>query len=338
LSLRAKRSNLVAKNVKNFEIAAPASVVLGRLVKNAPRNDNTRVYQQNDRISVEHHYLFHNTMNKRIVMVFLALLLSCTATASEPVSVSRRIVSLSPATTEILFSLGLGDRIVGVTSFCDYPPEAKKKAKIGGMSNPSLESIFELKPDIVVMTTDGNPREVDDRLQAMSLKTYVWTSRTLADLPRGIRDLAVAMGVKERGEKLAREMEEGIEKYRSKKSGVGSQKKVVYIVWPEPLLVAGPSTAIHDAIILLGLENVAGHAPSSYPRYSIEELIRSSPDVVVIGKGVGMDIHVVSVGVLKKLASVPAVKNGKVCYVSDNLYRLAPRVIQGIEELAACVQ
>jgi iron complex transport system substrate-binding protein len=282
-----------------------------------------------------------NTMNKRIVMALLALLLSCSASASEPASVPQRIVSLAPATTEILFSLGLGDRIVGVTSFCDYPPEAKKKAKIGGMSNPSLEAIVELKPDIVVMTTDGNPREVDDRLRSMSLKTYVWTARTLAELPTGIRELAVAMGVREKGERLAREMEEGIEKNRAriKDQGPGvPKKKVVYIVWPEPLLVAGPDTAIHDAIVLLGLENVAVHAPSSYPRYSIEELIRSSPDVLIIGKGTGMDIRTVSQRIIKKLTTVPAVKNGKVCYVSDNLYRLAPRVIQGIEELAACVR
>jgi iron complex transport system substrate-binding protein len=281
-----------------------------------------------------------NTMNKRIVMALLALLLSCSASASERASVPQRIVSLAPATTEILFSLGLGDRIVGVTSFCDYPPEAKKKAKIGGMSNPSLEAIVELKPDIVVMTTDGNPREVDDRLRGMSLKTYVWTARTLAELPGGVRDLAVAMGVKERGEKLAQELEEGIAKNKAGVRGQGSgvpKKKVVYIVWPEPLLVAGPDTAIHDAMTLLGLENVAGHAPSSYPRYSIEELIRSSPDMLIIGKGTGMDIRTVSQGILKKLATIPAVKNGKVCYVSDNLYRLAPRVIQGIEELAACV-
>jgi iron complex transport system substrate-binding protein len=277
-------------------------------------------------------------MPKTLIILFFLISFSLCAFAAEPVPAPARIISLSPATTEILFSLGLGDRIVGVTSFCDYPPEAKKKAKIGGMSNPSLESIVELKPDIVVMTIDGNPREVDDRLRGMSLKTYVWTSRTLAELPRRIRDLAVAMGVTERGEMLAKEMEEGINKFRSQRSEAGSRKKVVYIVWPEPLLVAGPGTAIHDAVALLGLENVAGHAPSSYPRYSIEELIRSSPDVLIIGKGVGMDIRTVSQGILKKLATVPAVKNGKVCYVSDNLYRLAPRVIQGIEELTACVR
>jgi len=283
---------------------------------------------------------FHIAMRRHvaIAMLTLLLLLTCSAMASEPASSPKRIISLSPATTEILFGLGLGDRIVGVTSFCDHPPEAKRKAKIGGMSNPSLESIVELKPDMVVMTTDGNPREVDDRLRSMSLKTYVWTARTIAELPGGIRDLAAAMGVAQRGETLAKEIEEGIDRFRNRRPGTGSQKKVVYIVWPEPLLVAGPGTAIHDAIALLGLENVAGHAPSSYPRYSIEELIRSSPDVLVIGKGAGMDIRTVSQGILKKLASVPAVKHGKVCYVSDNLYRLAPRVIQGIEELSACVR
>jgi len=269
------------------------------------------------------------------------MLTASAAFAGESTSFPLRIISLSPATTEILFSLGLGDRIVGVTNFCDYPPEAKKKAKIGGMSNPSLEAIVGLKPDIVVMTTDGNPREVDDRLRSMSLTTYVWTARTLAELPGGIRDLAGAMGVKENGEKLARKIEEGVAKSRAGVRGPGSgspKKKVVYIVWPEPLLVAGPDTAINDAITLLDLENVAVHARSSYPRYSIEELIRSSPDVLVIGKGAGMDIRTVSEGVLRKLATVPAVKNGKVCYVSDSLYRLAPRIIQGIEELAACVR
>lgn len=288
-------------------------------------------------------YVVTTRMKKPFIIIFLFLVLAlCSSGGSAESTIPpKRIISLSPATTEILYSLGLGDSIVGVTSFCDYPPEAKKKAKIGGMSNPSLEAIVELKPDIVVMTTDGNPREVDDRLRGMSLKTYVWTARTLAELSRGIRELAVGMGVSERGEKLAKEIEEGLEKYGSRVKGQGSgtpKKKVVYIVWPEPLLVAGPGTAIHDALELLGLENAAAHAQSSYPRYSIEELIRSSPDVLVIGKGAGMDIKTVSQGVLKKLATVPAVRNGKVCYVSDNLYRLAPRVIQGIEELSACVR
>jgi len=113
---------------------------------------------------------------------------------------------------------------------------------------------------------------------------------------------------------------------------------VIYIVWPEPLLVAGPDTAIHDAMALLGFRNAASRARTSYPRYSIEELIREAPEVIVIGKGSGMDMQAVSQGIIEKLRNVPAVRNNKVCYVSDNLYRLGPRVVRGIEELAECVK
>ena len=253
----------------------------------------------------------------------------------------QRIISLSPATTEILFALGLGDRIVGVTSFCDHPEEAKSKARIGGMSNPSLEAIVALTPDLVVLTTDGNPQEAEERLRRLGIATYVWRERTLAELSNGIRRLGAALQAARQGEQLAREIESSLKKYRAagkSQRAEKAQKKVLFIVWPEPLLVAGPGSAIADALDLLGLQNIAARAPTSYPRYSIEEVIREAPEVLYIGKGSGMDMQSVSDDVLKKLASVPAVKNGRVCYVGDGLYRLAPRVIEGIEELAACAR
>jgi iron complex transport system substrate-binding protein len=233
----------------------------------------------------------------------------------------------------------MGERIVGVTSFCDHPAGAKEKTKIGGMSNPSLEAIVALKPDLVVLTTDGNPQETEVRLRKLSIRTYVWTERTLADLAPGIRKLGAVLGEQGSAQRLAAEIESGLTKYRHRmKRGSGAEVKALYIVWPEPMLVAGPGSAIADAMDLLGLQNIAARAQTSYPRYSIEEVIRSAPEVLFIGKGSGMDMRSVSDGVLKKLASVPAVRNGKVCYVGDGLYRLAPRVIEGIEELAACVR
>ena len=87
-----------------------------------------------------------------------------TAVYAEP---PQRIISLSPSTTEILFALGLGNYLAGVTLFCDHPAMAKKIPKIGGMSNPSLERVVSLKPDIVVMTTDGNPKEFEERLRSL---------------------------------------------------------------------------------------------------------------------------------------------------------------------------
>jgi iron complex transport system substrate-binding protein len=100
-------------------------------------------------------------MKKLFIIIALILVISQVASAAEPASPPKRIVSLAPSMTEILYALGLGDNIVGVTTFCDYPEEAKKKPKIGGMSNPSMEAVLTLKPDIVVLTTDGNPKEFE---------------------------------------------------------------------------------------------------------------------------------------------------------------------------------
>lgn len=253
--------------------------------------------------------------------------------------VPHHIISLAPNITEILFAMGLGDNIVGVTSFCDYPEKAKEKPKVGGMSNPSLEAIISLNPDIVVMTTDGNPKEFEERLRSLRIKTFVFKARRLRELPDGIRDLGAALGAKGRANTIASKIERAIKNPPSRKVGAGEfeKKKVLFIVWPEPLIVAGHGTAIDDAITLLGAKNIASEAKISYPKYSIEEIIHQSPDVILIGKG-HVNMNEVSRGLLKKIATVPAVKNRAVFYVSDNLYRLGPRVIRGIEEMARCLK
>jgi iron complex transport system substrate-binding protein len=232
----------------------------------------------------------------------------------------------------MLFALGLGDRIVGVTNFCDYPAEARKKPKVGGMSNPSLEAVISLKPDIVVLSVDGNPKEFEERLRSMRIKTYVFTSKRISELPRGIREMGLALGAKEKAEALAADMEYRINKLRSSKN-VSLGKKVLFIVWPEPLIVAGPGSISDDALRLLGADNIAGKTASTYPKYSIEEVIRRAPDIIFIGKGRN-SMNEVSEGLLRRLKNTPAARNKKVFYVSDYLYRLGPRTLKGIEELA----
>lgn len=275
---------------------------------------------------------------KKLIILFLLLISQFSfLTSVYAGGMPSRIISLAPSTTEILFALGLGDRIVGVTSFCDYPAMAKRKQKIGGMSNPSLEAVVSLKPDIVVMTTDGNPKEFEERLRSLKIKTYVFKARRLHELPAGIRDLGAALGVKAKADELANEIEIAINKYRSQRSEVRSKKKVIFIIWPEPLIVAGSGTAIDDTITLLGAENIASKAKVPYPKYSIEEIIHQSPDVIFIGKG-HINMKEVSRGLLKRIAMVPAVKKGDVFYISDSLYRLGPRVVKGIEEIAGCLK
>jgi iron complex transport system substrate-binding protein len=249
----------------------------------------------------------------------------------------KRIISLSPATTEILFALGLGNRLAGVTLFCDHPAMAKKIPKIGGMSNPSLERVVSLKPDIVVMTTDGNPKEFEERLRSLKIKTYVFKARRLSEFPQAVREMGAALGVQENAAAFAETIEAAIGRMEREKNDksitTSGRKKVLFIIWPEPLIVAGPGTAVDDAITLLGHENIASKVNAAYPKYSLEEILHQSPDVIFIGKG-HINMHEISATLLKKIKSVPAVRNNSVFYVSDSLYRLGPRVIQGIGELA----
>lgn len=263
-------------------------------------------------------------------MFFLFTIHSSLSTVCCAGEAPKRIISLAPNITEILFALGLGDRIAGVTSFCDYPAGAKNKPKIGGMSNPSLEAVVSLNPDIVVMTTDGNPKEFEERLRSMKIRTYVFRAKLISELPQGIKDLGAALGIKEKAIALANDIESAIRRFSTRQPN-GSRKKILFILWPDPLIVAGPGSIADDAINILGAENIASKSISAYPKYSIEEILYQAPDTIFIGKGKGMES--VSRGILKRLKSVPAVKNGKVFYVGDTLYRLGPRTVNGIEEL-----
>ena len=247
-----------------------------------------------------------------------------------------RIVSLAPSITEILYDLGLGDQIVAVTTFCDYPPQALKKPKIGGYSNPSIETIIAMKPDMVVMIDDGNPVEIRDRLKKLKINTYVFRAKRLTELPQGIRDLGIALGIKDRAFKRANRIEKEIRQYARKSQKFSphtARKKVLFIIQPEPLIVAGPGTVIDDALKLLGLQNIAGNAASSYPKYSIEDVIRHSPDVIFIGQAPGMTGDT-SKWLLRRLNSLDAVKKGRIYYTSESLYRLTPKAISGIEEIS----
>jgi len=241
----------------------------------------------------------------------------------------KRIISLSPSTTEIVYALGLSDDLVGVTDFCDWPPEAKDKASVGGIINPSLEAIVSLKPDIVLLSLDGQSPELLKRLGDMNVRIYTFKAKRLKGFGGEIVKLAEELGVKEEGAKLRDRINGELEGFENFKKYEG--KNVIYIVWPEPLLVAGSGTSINDALKLLGLDNLASDAIGEYPRFSVEELIRRNPDVIFIGN------HSMTLApgekLLKKLHTLDAVKSGNVFFIGDALHRLGPRTTSGVQEL-----
>jgi iron complex transport system substrate-binding protein len=252
---------------------------------------------------------------------------------------AMRVISLAPNLTEVLYDLGLGEQVIAVSSYCDYPPGVKAKPKIGGMSNPSLEAIVAMKPDVVVLTDDGNPREIEERLRGLGVRTYVFRAKRLDDLPREIRALGTALNVGDRAERSARRIEKAIRRYgkSSRPAPARAPQRVLVVVQPEPLMVAGPGTAMHDVLTLLGLRNIAANARSGYPRYSLEEVIRQAPDVIFIGKGHD-DMKAQSRRLLKRLNSLEAVREGRVHYIGDALFRMGPRITVGIAEIAGHVR
>ena len=258
-----------------------------------------------------------------------------------PAPAPKRIVSLAPAMTEIIFSLGLGSRVVGVTTVCDRPEEARSKAKIGSMDNPSLEAIVALKPDMVVLNSDGNPKVIADRLAKLGIPTYIFTARRLAGLPAGIREMGQVLGARPAADRLAREIEKAIRDVSSSPlvktshAGTGRGKKALFVIWPSPLIVAGPGTILDDAMKMMGLSNIASDAKVPYPRFSLEAVIERQPDLILIGKGHN-DMRTLSKGFLKSLRMLEAVQHGQVCFMGDALYRPGPRIPEGMAELARC--
>jgi len=252
-----------------------------------------------------------------------------------------RIVSLAPAMTELLYAIGLGSRVVGVSNVCDRPDEARSKAKIGGMDNPSLEAIVALKPDMVVMNSDGNPKVIANRLAELGIPTYIFTARRLTGLPAGIRELGRALGARPAADRLAAGIDKAIRdvgastRVKTTPAGNGSGKKALFVIWPSPLIVAGPGTMLDDAMKMSGLSNIAADGKVPYPRFSLEAVIERRPDLILIGKGHN-DMRELSKGFLESLRMLEAVRKGRVCFMGDALYRPGPRIPEGLAELARC--
>jgi iron complex transport system substrate-binding protein len=264
------------------------------------------------------------------LLVILALLLSGTC---RPVwaDAPERIVSLAPAMTETLFALGLGDKVVGITSVCDRPEEAQGRTRVGGMSNPSLEAILALKPELVVMTTDGNPKHIADHLQRFGVAIHVFTPRRLSEIPGGVRELGARVGAEAAADTLARELEQLLD--APPRFAAGEGPKALFVIWPEPLIVAGPGTLIDDALGLVGYVNIAADAGTAYPRFSVEEALRRRPDVIFLGLGHDRD-NPRTQRLLRRLVPPGAAQSGRIVSVGDALYRAGPRLPGGIVEIS----
>lgn len=243
---------------------------------------------------------------------------------------ARRIVSLAPSSTEILYALGAGDRLVGVDQYSDWPPEARKVPRVGSDLSPSVERILALKPDVVFVATSANSRELPDELERLGVRVVISHVVTLDDLWRDIVASGDAIGRHDAAVALADQLRARVAATRARVATLPPARALV-VVWSDPLTVVGGHSFVDDAVRAAGGDNVAGDSPQPYPQYSVERMLARAPEVIIVGSHKGGP----SATPLTAHTSLPAVKNGRVHSIDgDLLFRPGPRIVDGIELLA----
>jgi len=246
----------------------------------------------------------------------------------------RRIVSLAPSLTETVYALGLQDHLVGDTEFCDYPPDAQKKTKVGGAINPSLEQIAALHPDLVLVTKGLNRLETVHALDNLGIPSYATDPHTVNDIIASSKKLADLLGVPESGASVAAEMEHQLAALRQRLAS-SPAKRVLFVVWHQPLISVGRHTFIADALRHAGAVSIVD-AEQDWPQVSLEEAARLQPDYLVFAASHSE----ASPPGLEALSTLPgwrimdAVGNHRYAVISDAVNRPAPRIVSAIEELA----
>ncbi|MCL7943880.1 cobalamin-binding protein [Marinobacter sp. ATCH36] len=195
---------------------------------------------------------------------------------------AERIISLSPGATELLFSAGAGDQVVGVSAWSDYPPEATELPQVGNSDRLDLEAIVALEPDLVVAWVDGNSGSQLTKIEALGVPVFWLEPRTFEDIASAVERLAVLSGNETAGANRAADFLEGIGQLRDRYQEA-RPVRVFYQVWHEPLMTINDEELIGRAIDLCGGSNVFGHLPRLVPRVSEEAVLEANPDAVLSG-------------------------------------------------------
>jgi len=253
----------------------------------------------------------------------------------------QRIISLSPGNTEILFALGLGEKVMGVTTYCNEPQEALTKEKIGNVTEIDLEKILTLQPDLI-LASSLTPDEAIVRLRELNLSVFILKSESIAQVIEDIQKVSILGGVESAGQALAQTLQEKMKQITDKTNSLtDTQKPVVFhIIWHDPIWTAGNHTFINEFITLAGGKNLAGDL-NGYSTVDIEEIIRRNPAIItVIESHGGSDQSQLYQFVTtdSRFQSMDAIKNQQVYLVdSDIVSRPGPRLITALEFFAQII-
>lgn len=246
----------------------------------------------------------------------------------------QKIISLSPAITEILFAIGAGDRVTGVTEYCDYPAEALNKPKVGSFQNPNLELIISGKPDVIFVAA-GIQEDFVKQFNELGIRVVTLDAENIGQVLDNIKLAGTVTGDRARSEQVVSGLEKRIAAVRERVAGADTRPAVFFEVWDEPLMTAGPGSFIDDLITTAGGKNIASDAVKRFAEFSREMLIERNPDIYILNS------HAHKPEDVKKRAGysgLKAVKENRVYTIEDDLVTLpGPRIVEGLEEVAKII-
>lgn len=253
--------------------------------------------------------------------------------------IPQRIVSLAPSNTEILYAIGLEDRIVGVTDYCDYPPAAADKERIGGYNTISVEKVLAADPDLI-LAAPGSTEEVVNRLRALGMTVVTLYPETIDDVLQDIDLLGRVTGQEEQAAACVEGLQERISVVAEGVDGQGEKPSVVHVVWHDPIWISGDGTFQNEVITAAGGTNAFGSV-DEWGIVSLEEFIATDPDLILVSSGTGMTEEghdVIQDYFLNepRMQGLKAVQSGHVYVIdTDIISRGGPRIVDALEEVAA---
>lgn len=281
-------------------------------------------------------------MKRAIQLTWVLLVLSATALANRlvrdelgrAVSVpdhARRFVCLAPNITDIVYELGRGDDIVGVTDYTKYPPEARQKPSVGNMIDPSLEKLVALHPDLVLAIGDLNTAEVVRAVEHLRLAIFVIRPHGLHDIYSSIESIGKAIDAERQAAALVLKLqarETAVRRRVAKKM----RPSVFFVLWADPVMTAGHGAFITEIIEAAGGESVTANLPAEWPQISLESVVAQQPEYLLLVRGSDASLETLRhQGNWTKLA---AVNNGRVFYVDDRIELPSPKALDALEDLA----